>query len=188
MKTSSLHTVLLICVIGVLAWYALDSSGQPPAPGVVTGNPQGTGGNETYAQKNVTCSLADATSCVGENSTSVPASGVSKVEVIHFHGTHQCYSCITVGNYAEETISTYFSQELKEGKITFAHLNLELPENQGLVVKYGVTSASLWIGVYDNNGFHKEQNTNVWYKINDKTDYMNYLKGILEKRLNGDLS
>ena len=45
----------------------------------------------------------------------VTASGASisgdieKIEVYHFHGTNQCYSCKTVGAYAEETINTYFS-------------------------------------------------------------------------------
>jgi hypothetical protein len=52
-------------------------------------------------------------------------------------------------------------------------------------MKYGVTSASLWIGVYDENGFHKEQNVNVWYKIDNKDDYMNYLKDLVEKKLQG---
>ncbi|MCX6776117.1 MAG: nitrophenyl compound nitroreductase subunit ArsF family protein [Candidatus Micrarchaeota archaeon] len=128
------------------------------------------------------------------NSTQLPnvsvsdVAGVEKVEIIHFHGTHQCNSCITVGNYAQETINTYFADELKSGKVTFAHINAELPENQELVAKYGVTSASLWIGVYDEAGFHKEQNVQVWYKISDKEEYMAYLKGIIEKRLNGDLS
>jgi hypothetical protein len=116
------------------------------------------------------------------------ASGVERVEIIHFHGTHQCYSCITVGQYAEETVNAHFADELKSGKITFAHLNGELPENQALVMKYGVTSASLWIGVYDSNGFHKEQNIQVWYKINNKADYMAYLEGVIEKRLAGDYS
>jgi hypothetical protein len=42
--------------------------------------------------------------------------------------------------------------------------------------------------VYDKNGFHKEENVNVWYKIGNKDDYMAYLKGVIEKRLAGDLS
>lgn len=121
------------------------------------------------------------------SSAPVSASSVSRVEVIHFHGNNQCNSCIAVGAYAEETVNTYFTRELSEGRISFAHVNAELPENRELAVKYGVTSSSLWIGVYDANGFHKEENTLVWYKINDKAEYMGYLKGILEKRLRGDL-
>jgi hypothetical protein len=39
--------------------------------------------------------------------------------------------------------------------------------------------------VYDDKGFHTEENVNVWYKISNKEDYMNYLKGVLEKKLQG---
>jgi len=113
-------------------------------------------------------------------------SKVEKVEVYHFHGHSQCSSCIAIGKYAEETINTYFTDELKSGKIVFAHVNIQLPENEELAKKYGVTGSSLWMGVYDENGFHKEENINVWYKINNKKGYMDYLKEVLTKRLNGD--
>lgn len=111
---------------------------------------------------------------------------IEKLEVYHFHGTNQCHSCKTVGAYAEETANTYFSNELKSGKIVFGHINAELPENQELAMKYGISSASLWLGVYDKNGFHPEQNTNVWYKISNKEEYMSYLKGIIEQKLAGN--
>ena len=93
---------------------------------------------------------------------------IDKLEIYHFHGTHQCYSCKTVGAYAEETVNTYFSEELESGMIVFAHINGDLPENRELVTKYGVKGSSLWLGVHDEEGFHAEENTNVWYKINDK--------------------
>ena len=120
----------------------------------------------------------------GEN-----ASGpVEKVEIYHFHRTSQCYSCKTVGAYAEETVNTYFAPELASGKVVFGHVNTELPENKALVEQYGPTGASLWIGVYNESGFHKEENVNVWYKIGNKDEYMAYLKGVIEKRLAGDVS
>ncbi len=115
-------------------------------------------------------------------------SGVERIEIIHFHGTNQCYSCIMVGDYAEETVNTYFAGELKSGKITFSHINGELQENREITMKYGATGSSLWIGVYDDKGFHKEQNIQVWYKINNKEEYMAYLKGAIQKRLEGDYS
>jgi hypothetical protein len=116
-----------------------------------------------------------------------PVVNIEKLEIYHFHGTNQCYSCKTVGAYAEETVNTYFADELKSGKITFAHINGELPENRELVAKYGVTGASLWLGTYTKDGnFSAEQNTNVWYKIDNKTEYMSYLKGIIEQKLTGN--
>lgn len=114
-------------------------------------------------------------------------SDVQKIEVFHFHGINQCYSCKTVGAYAEETIETYFSDDLKSGKITFDHINAELPENREITIKYGATGSSLWIGVYGSDGnFSKEENVRVWYKINDKLDYMNYLKQVIEQKLEGN--
>ncbi len=115
------------------------------------------------------------------------SSDIEKLEIIHFHGTNQCYSCITMGDYAEETINTYFSNELKSGKIVFEHINGELAKNRDKVIKYGATGSSLWIGVtYKEGTFEKEQNINVWYKINNKQDYMNYLKGVIEGKLKGE--
>jgi protein involved in sex pheromone biosynthesis len=109
---------------------------------------------------------------------------VEKIEIYHFHATNQCYSCKTVGAYAEETVNTYFADELKSSKIVFAHINGDLPENKDLVMKYKVTGSSLWIGTYTKDGqFSAEENTNVWYKISNKEDYMAYLKGIIEQKL-----
>ena len=111
---------------------------------------------------------------------------VEKVEIYHFHTTEQCYSCKTVGAYAEETINTYFSDQLKSGKVVFASINIDLSENKELVDKYEAKGSSLLIGTYGKDGsFVKEENVNVWYKISNKEDYMNYLKGVIEGKLAG---
>ncbi len=126
------------------------------------------------------------------NSTILPSSSPVnddiRVEVYHFHGTHQCPSCIRVGELAEKTANTYFKEELESGELVFGHINGELPENRELVEKYGVTSSSLWIGTYVNGEFHKEENINVWYKINNEDEYLDYLRSLLEKRLSGGLN
>lgn len=112
------------------------------------------------------------------------SSDIEKIEIIHFHGTNQCWSCVTMGDLAEETINTYFKDELKSGKITFEHLNAELSENYVKAKKYEVTGSSLWIGTYYKDGtFKKEQNINVWYKINNKQEFMSYLKEVVEGKL-----
>ncbi|MFW5704614.1 MAG: nitrophenyl compound nitroreductase subunit ArsF family protein [Nanoarchaeota archaeon] len=110
------------------------------------------------------------------------------IEVYHFHATAQCYSCIAVGDLTEKTINTYFKEELETGQIKFAHINGELEKNRDLVLKYGATGSSIWIGTDLDGKFHKEENTRVWYKINNEADFMQYFKGVLEKRLKGDLS
>lgn len=110
---------------------------------------------------------------------------VERVEIFHFHPAQQCYSCKTLGNYTEETVNTFFTHELSSGKLVFKHISINLPENADLVKKYEVTGSSLWIGVYNETGFHKEQNVNVWYKIDNKEEFMQYLAAIIRGRLNG---
>ena len=122
------------------------------------------------------------------NRGTASTAAVEKIEIYHFHRTQQCYSCKTLGAYAEETVNTYFAPELASGKVVFGHINTELPENKALVEQYGPTGSSLWIGVYNETGFYKEENVNVWYKIGNKDEYMAYLKGVIEKRLAGDFS
>lgn len=135
------------------------------------------------------CTTGSSPAEVAATPTPLPDSSVSDhVEVIHFHGNHQCESCITLGNLAEATVKANFRDELASGKLVFAHVNAELPENAVLAKKYGVTGSSLWIGVYNSTGFHKEEDIRVWYLIKNNDAYSSYLSGVITKRLNGDLS
>lgn len=154
---------------------------------VITGcNSNTTGKITANTQSNAGMSCAGDTCGVSSANPTISAD-VQKIEIYHFHGTNQCASCIAVGDLAEKTVNTYYSEELKSGKIVFGHINGELSENSELVRKYGATGSSLWIGVYTSDGqFKAEQNINVWYKINDEQDYMNYLKRVIDKRLAGD--
>jgi hypothetical protein len=111
-----------------------------------------------------------------------------KVELYHFHATQQCYSCVRLGELAEKTVETYFADEMESGKLVFEHINYDLSENRKLSKKYGVTGSSLWIGTTVGGEFTKEENINVWYKLNDEKGYLNYLKGVLDKRLLGELN
>lgn len=135
--------------------------------------------------------------CLGENSTtgnSILQNGseeaikerpnVTKVEVYHFHRTSQCPSCIRLGALAEETVRTYFSDEVKAGKVVFGHINIELPENKELADRYGPAGSSLYIGTYFEDGtFEKEEDTKVWYKIGNREEYLSYLREIIDQKL-----
>jgi len=139
------------------------------------------------------CSSSTAVTSSPPKASPLPAQAISslpveRIEVYHFHGNHQCASCIAVGELAEATAKTNFKDELASGRLVFAHVNAELPENYALAAKYGVTGSSLWIGVYNADGFHKEQDIRVWSLVNDKDQYMAYLSGIIARRLNGDFA
>lgn len=114
---------------------------------------------------------------------------VTKLEVFHFHPTRGCATCTAIGEYANATISTYFADELASGKVAFRHINIDLAENRAVVEQYKVTGSSLMFGVYTSDRkFYPEENIKVWYRTDDQQRFMDYLKGVIEKRLSGDLS
>lgn len=131
---------------------------------------------------------AGCTAPVGELKIAGFSSPVEKVEVYHFHPTNGCRSCTTVGQFAEETVKEYYPDEIKKGKLIFGHINFQDEKNSDLVDQYEVTGSSLMIGVYNSTGFFKESNHKVWYMTGNKTQYMNYLKTVIDLRLAGVLS
>jgi hypothetical protein len=121
--------------------------------------------------------------------TLAPGVTVTKLEVFHFHPTRGCATCTAIGDYASATVGKYFSDELASGKIVFRHINIDLEENRALVEQYGFPGSSLMFGVYTSDGrFYAEENVKVWYRTDDQQRFMDYLKGVIQKRLAGDLS
>ncbi|MBW2196011.1 MAG: hypothetical protein JRF37_10800 [Deltaproteobacteria bacterium] len=100
----------------------------------------------------------------------------------------QCSVCKTIGANLDETINRYFLEQVASGKIIYGHINIQLPENEEITYRYGAQGTSLWIGVYDENGFHSENDRGIWYKLQDKEAFISYLKKLIEKRISGDLS
>jgi hypothetical protein len=138
--------------------------------------------------------IAFAAGCVSEGGgqttpSPTPPSQVTVryVEVFHFYESRYCEPCDIVGQYAEETVNLHFSDELEDGTLIFSHYNIDETESSDVVKEYGVTGPSLWIGVYTDDACYREENINVWYKVNDKEAYINYLRPLLEKRLRGEL-
>lgn len=111
-----------------------------------------------------------------------------RVEVYHFHATRQCWSCIRLGELAEKTVESRFANEVEGGVLSFAHIDAQKSENREVVKRYGVRGSSLFIGTYIGDEFHKEENIQLWYKLNDEDGYMDILEEIIGRRLGGDLS
>jgi len=106
-----------------------------------------------------------------------------KIEVVHFHGTHQCWSCIAVGEYALETIKNKFSEEYQSGKIVFKDINGELPENKEIVTKYQAGSSSLFINVTRNAQDNIAEDVTVWRLITSKDKFTDYFENKLKTLL-----
>lgn len=111
---------------------------------------------------------------------SQPLGPAEKIEVVHFHGTQQCVSCITVGEFALKTIKEKFPKEFASGKIVFKEINDELKENQFMVMKYKARGSSLFVNSIVEGKDNIKEDVTVWRLVNDEEQFMNYF----EKKLN----
>ena len=115
-----------------------------------------------------------------ENSDAIHA---EKIEVVHFHGTRQCWSCVTVGEYALKTIQDKFPEEYKNGTIVFMDINIELPENEDIVVKYQASGSSFFVNIIIDGHDNIEEDTTVWQLVGDESKYINYFENKLKNLL-----
>lgn len=103
-----------------------------------------------------------------------------KVEVFVFHSTQRCISCITIGKFAGETVNEYFQPELRDGKIEFREINIDLPENKELARKFQASGSSLFINAIYDNQDHIQEDTRVWRLVGNEAQFKNYLKGVID--------
>lgn len=106
-----------------------------------------------------------------------------KIEVVHFHGTNQCFSCIKVGEYALKTIQEKFKEEYENGTIVFMDINGEFEENQEIVQKYKARGSSLFINSIIGSSYNIKEETTVWRLVNNESSYLEYFEDKLKTLL-----
>lgn len=132
--------------------------------------------------------VSETSVCGGDNETNCSPDLVEpiiadKIEIVHFHGTQQCSSCIAVGKYAKKTIEENFPEEYESGKIVFKDINGELNENQLIVMKFKASGSSLFINSIIDGKDNIKEDTKVWSLVNSEEQYINYFKDKLNTLL-----
>ncbi len=80
--------------------------------------------------------------------STVPSSSTAhadRVDVIYFHRTERCESCLWTGNAVGWTVRTYFADELASGRLTYREVDVQKAENAALAQKYRATGPSLFL-------------------------------------------
>lgn len=114
-----------------------------------------------------------------------PSDMTGWVEVVYFHRTNRCSSCI----YAEEgtryTIQTYFGDELARGKLVFKVLDLQEEANAAYLRKYEAHTSSLFINEVKDGIDHIEEVSDIWTKLGRDEAFIEVVKSAIEKHLGG---
>lgn len=94
------------------------------------------------------------TSCKNDGKTKTEEKkidpSIAKIEVIDFHSTNRCMTCNAIEANTKYTLDTFFSDELKDGKITFKIINVDKAENEKIAENFEATGTSLFLNVIKN--------------------------------------
>lgn len=107
-----------------------------------------------------------------------------KVQVFVFHSNNRCYSCVTMGEYAEATIEESFQNEIKEGKVEFKEINVDLPENKKVAQKFEATGSSIFINTIIDGEDNIKEETQLWRMLSDKEKFSQYLTEEIKTKFN----
>lgn len=119
----------------------------------------------------------------GDATGQLSTMSADKIEVVHFHATQQCWSCITVGEYALKTIKEKFPEEYKNGKIVYKDVNGELPENKDMVIKYQASGSSLFVNAIRDGKDNIEEDITVWRLVSNENQFISYFQNKLNNLL-----
>jgi len=126
------------------------------------------------------------TSCNGQNKNKDNSldQTVSKIEVLDFHSTHRCMTCNAIEANTKYTLDTYFSNELKEDKITFQVINVDEEQNEKITEKFEASGTSLILNVIK-NGMETQINLTdfAFMNGNDQEVFSKELKAKIDMQL-----
>lgn len=125
-------------------------------------------------------------SCNGQNKSKDTKTNqnISKIEVIDFHSTHRCTTCLAIEANTKFTLNTYFSEELKAGKISFQVINVDEKENEKIAEKFEAAGTSLFLNVIkDGREKHVDLTEFAFMEGTDQDAFSKELKVKIENEL-----
>ncbi len=79
------------------------------------------------------------------------------VEVLYFHGTQRCATCMAIEKNTKELIETAYNEPVHSGKLVFR--SVDIAKDEALAERYEVSWSSLILVDYDKSG--NESATNL---------------------------
>ncbi len=100
-----------------------------------------------------------------------------RVVAYYFHTTYRCPSCRAIEAYSREAIERAFAAELKDGRLVWKVVNIEIKGNEHFVKDYQLYTKSL-ILVNEVRGQKPEWKNleKVWQYLRDKEKFLQYVQ------------
>ena len=126
------------------------------------------------------------TDCSGNAQSQKPVAvtGSSRIEVLDFHTTHRCKTCLAIEQLTKNLLAESYSDEMKDGIISFHLINADDEANEAIVEKYLAFGTTLIINtVNEGQESHIDLTSFAFMNANDKAKFKAGLKKHLDASL-----
>lgn len=106
----------------------------------------------------------------------LPPGKVEHVEVVYFHRTQRCASCIEAERLTRKTLDTYFADRLKSGGMSLVVADVQKPQNAALARKYEASGSSLYLGILNGGVEYILPVNDVWLVLQNEAKFMTTLR------------
>ncbi len=108
------------------------------------------------------------------------------VDVVYFHRTVRCATCLRAEEWTRYTVETHFAAELSSGKVTFQSIDYQDKGNNDIVERYRAYRLQLFINAIQDGTDHIEEATDLYTLLHNKEAFVTALKSKIDERLNGE--
>jgi thioredoxin-related protein len=114
----------------------------------------------------------------------VSNTGINKVEVIDFYGTHRCVTCEAIEANAKYTVEHFFADEVKSGQVAFKTIFVDDEANYDMAERFEAVGTALFLNVIkDGKETHIDLTDFGFSKGRDKEVFTEELKTKIETEL-----
>ena len=106
-----------------------------------------------------------------------PSTRPHRVTAYYFHTTTRCASCRAIEAYSHEAIESVFADELKDGRLVWKAVNVDVKGNEHFTKDYSLYTKSL-ILVNEQRGKPAQWKNleKVWQLLQDKPKFLRYVQ------------
>jgi hypothetical protein len=130
-------------------------------------------------KRSAVISLALAATCLAVTLETTWAADApsDRVVAMYFHRTQRCPTCLRMGSYSEEAVTSGFAQQIEKGKVAFYYIDFQDAKNSALTNGYGVSGPTLIVAKIAGNKVAQYRNLQeIWEKSHDKTAFIEYVQ------------
>jgi len=100
-----------------------------------------------------------------------------QVEIIYFHSTRRCQTCLWIENHAEEAVLGGFEQELGDSLLVWHSIDFEEPGNEHFAKEFELYTQTLIL--IENIDGHQTRTVNlekIWELVREDSAFINYVR------------